>query len=92
MIVELTCFWIVSFTFLLVMLLAFLSPVAINIGYYLSYKDIALISNSASDNALDNKQAYDTVIRPGFAFKQIGDAVVAVRLVRSKILSNCNIA
>ena len=60
------------------MLLAFLFAVAINIGYYLSYRDIALISNSASDNALDDKQAYDTLIRPGFAFKQIGDAVVAV--------------
>ena len=54
--------------------------VAIKVGYYLSYKDIALISNSASDNALDDKPAYDTLIRPGFAFKQIGDAVVAVRL------------
>ena len=58
--------------------------VAIKVGYYLSYKDIALISNSASDNALDDKQAYDTIIRPGFAFKQIGDAVVAVRLFQQQ--------
>ena len=62
------------------MFIAVVLAVAINTGYYLSHKDIALISNSASDNALDNKQAYDTLIRPGFAFKQIGDAVVAVSL------------
>ena len=54
--------------------------VAIRTGFYLSYKDIALISNTASRSELDNKRVYGTVIRYGFAFKQIGDAVVAVRL------------
>ena len=73
-------------------MLCYIFAVAIKTGYYLSYKDIALISNSASDNALDNKWAYDTIIRPGFAFKQIGDAVVAVRIVSSKSLSNSSIA
>ena len=73
-----------AFTFIARTAACFLFEVAINIGYYLSYKDIALISNSASDNALDDKQAYDTIIRPGFAFKQIGDAVVAVRLFQQQ--------
>ena len=61
-------------------MLCYIFAVAIKTGYYLSYKDIALISNSATGDVLDNKQAYDTLIRYGFAFKQIGDAVVAVRL------------
>ena len=63
------------------MFIAVVLAVAINTGYYLSHKDIALISNSATGDVLDNKQAYDTIIRYGFAFKQIGDAVVAVSLV-----------
>ena len=54
--------------------------VAIRTGFYLSYKDIALISNTASRSELDNKRVYGTVIRYGFAFKQIGDAMVAVSL------------
>ena len=48
-------------------------------GYYLSYRDIAIISNLATDSEVADKGAYDTLIRPGFAFKQIGDAVVIVR-------------
>ena len=47
-------------------------------GFYLSYKDIAVISNSATESKLGDKTTYDTLIRPGFAFQQIGGAAVAV--------------
>ena len=52
--------------------------VMLGTGYYLSHRDIAVISNSATNNKLDDKAAYDILVRSSFSFGQIGEAVAVV--------------
>ena len=51
---------------------------AIISGFYMSFKDIPIISHSATNSELDNKIYYDTLIRLSFNFKYIGDAIAMV--------------
>ena len=50
-------------------------------GYYLSYWNTPLISYASTDAAVTDKSVYDTVIRMGEGYKEIGHAFVEVTFI-----------
>ena len=52
--------------------------VTMPLGYYISYRDTAIISDHAHDPELDDKETYSTLIRTGNSFKYLGEAVYEV--------------